>query len=120
MVLVKDLESIGFSSDVGFWFFFGLSSFDLGLVLLRTNGSESLIDHTYSTTQTYNPPGVSARGVMLNFQAAVFTVIFVELLIRCRDCPLFLWTHHNLAYFVVLKPHIFIQLSISFIPFYYP
>ena len=52
----QGLESIGFSSDVGFWFFFGLSSFDLGLVLLRTFGSESLIDHTYSTTQTYNPP----------------------------------------------------------------
>jgi citronellol/citronellal dehydrogenase len=48
---------------------------------------------------------------MLNFQAAVFTVIFVELRIRCRDCPLFLWTHHILAYFVVLKLHIFIQLS---------
>jgi len=37
------------------------------------------------------------------FQAAIFTVILVELRYPERGSPLFFWTHHKLAYFVVME-----------------
>ena len=40
---------------------------------------------------------------MRYFQAAIFTVILVELRYPERGSPLFFWTHHKLAYFVVME-----------------
>jgi hypothetical protein len=94
---VKDLNR-GFSSDVGFWFFFRILIHSFyGPGFSQDNGLESLIDQL--TIQTYNSTVAGTRGISLNLFVAVFTVRIVE--IRClqRGSSVFFWAEDNLTYF---------------------
>ena len=51
------------------------------------------------TLQTYNPQPPSAREEVPILTVAGFTVGFVELRIRDRDCPFIFWMHDKLPYF---------------------
>jgi hypothetical protein len=87
LVFVKDLNR-GFSSDVGFWFFFRIlihSFFGHGF---SGPGFESLIDHTNNTNIQYRP---SQRKRI------------IALFLRCRFyCPNRRNTHPAAGFFVII------------------
>ena len=51
------------------------------------------------TIQTYNPLASVAREELPILTVADFTVGFVELRMRDRDCPFIFWMHDKLPYF---------------------
>ena len=71
LVFVKDLNH-GFSSDVGFWFFFRILIHSFYGPGSSGIGFESLIDQL--TIQTYNTAAAGTRGLTLNLTNSVFTV----------------------------------------------